>query len=148
MKIAIASDENQVSGHFGGCQWFSIFEVEDSKIKEKSVVAPPPHQPGALPRFLKEQGVHCVVAGGMGHRAQSIFKANNIETFVGISGSVEDVIQLYLEGSLVSGESSCNHGSHDHHHHHHHGHHDHEGGCHRDKHAHGHHNHGGGCHHD
>jgi predicted Fe-Mo cluster-binding NifX family protein len=143
MKIAIATDENQVSGHFGGCGSFSIFDIEDSEIIEKTVVAPPPHQPGALPKFLNEKKVNCVVAGGMGQRAQSIFKAKNIETYVGISGTVDDVIQLYLEGKLVPGDSLCNHGTHDHHDHH-------KGGCHRDKQAHGHqnHNHGGGCHHD
>jgi predicted Fe-Mo cluster-binding NifX family protein len=75
----------------------------------------PGHQPGMLPRFLNEKGVDYVIAGGMGPRAQNLFRQMNIEPIIGASGKVDDVIRDFLNGTLEIGDSLCDHGTNHHH---------------------------------
>lgn len=70
MKIAVASDEKYVSGHFGHCEVFTIYDVEEGKSLNKSFTPNPGHRPGYLPVFLKELNVSVIIAGGMGETAQ------------------------------------------------------------------------------
>ena len=115
MKIAIATDNNEVSAHFGRCRFYTIFEVNDKKITGQSAVETPGHQPGMLPPFLSQKGVNVVIAGGMGPRAQTLFKQMNIEPIIGVTGKVDDAIRDYLQGKLETGESTCDQGEADHH---------------------------------
>ena len=114
MKLAISTDNNMVSAHFGRCQYYTIVEIEENKIISQLQVDTPPHQPGVLPKFLNEKGVNCVITGGMGPRAQNLFKEMNIEPVIGVTGNVDDVIQDFLNGRLKLGESQCTHDK-DHH---------------------------------
>jgi predicted Fe-Mo cluster-binding NifX family protein len=112
MKIAIATEGNVVSAHFGHCPQYTIYDVDEkqNKINSKLVIENPGHQPGFLPGYLAELGVNCIIAGGMGPRAQELFAQNNIETITGVSGRVDDVIQEYLKGNIAGGGNLCDHG--------------------------------------
>lgn len=110
MKIAVATDGSQVSGHFGHCGGFTIAEVENGKVMNSKVVPNPGHRPGFLPEFLSDLGVSCVIAGGMGSGALDLFAAKGIHAVVGASGNVDEVIKRYVAGSLEVGQSACNHG--------------------------------------
>jgi predicted Fe-Mo cluster-binding NifX family protein len=46
MKIAVASQNKHVAGHFGHCQGFEIFDVEDGIIVNSEFVENPGHIPG------------------------------------------------------------------------------------------------------
>lgn len=109
MKLAIATENSMVAAHFGRCSEYNIVEVEDSKVVAREVIANPGHEPGFLPVFLSRQGVSCIIAGGMGSRAQALFAEKNIETYTGITGPVEQALNDYLKGSLKPGKSMCNH---------------------------------------
>jgi predicted Fe-Mo cluster-binding NifX family protein len=109
MKVAIAKDGNDVSGHFGHCAEYALFTVEDTTISKKEILTSPGHEPGKLPAFLAEHHVTHVLAGGMGPRAVDLFCTRNIEVFLGISGPIDTVIQDFVEGKIVPGQSSCHH---------------------------------------
>jgi predicted Fe-Mo cluster-binding NifX family protein len=109
VKVAISTDGDSVAAHFGRCQAYTIVEVADGAIRNRKLVANPGHEPGFLPGYLAERGVTCIVAGGMGPRAQMLFDQQGIETIVGISGTIEETIQALLQGELESGESLCEH---------------------------------------
>lgn len=115
MKVAISTDNNQVSAHFGRCQQYTIFEVHGNEVTGKTVVNTPGHQPGMLPPFLSQKGVNVVIAGGMGPKAQNLFMQMNIEPIIGVSGEVDEVIHDFLQDKLETGESTCDQGQ-DHHH--------------------------------
>ncbi|MCP4150999.1 MAG: dinitrogenase iron-molybdenum cofactor [bacterium] len=115
MKIAIATDSNMVSAHFGRCSEYSIYEVEDKVVISDSRVETPPHQPGLLPKFLNEKGVSHVICGGMGPKAQNLFKELNIEPIIGVSGEIDTVLKIFLAGNLKTGASLCTHGQDGHH---------------------------------
>ena len=111
MKTAISTDGDYVSAHFGRCPSYTIFDAENSKILNKERVDNPGHQPGFIPQFLHEKGVECIIAGGMGMRAQNLFKDFNIKTILGISGKIDDVIEEIKNNTLKGGESLCKPGA-------------------------------------
>jgi len=111
MRVAISTDGDFVSAHFGRCPTFTLVDIDNGKIVEKTEVVNPGHQPGAIPQFLHQKGVNCIVAGGMGMRATSFFEEYSIKTVVGVSGKVDEVIEKLKKGTLEGGESLCNPGA-------------------------------------
>lgn len=107
MKIAISTDNGQVSAHFGRCPSFTIANIENDRVKNKKVIDNPGHHPGFLPEFLSKEGVSCIIAGGMGHRAQDLFNSSGIKTVMGVSGNVDDIINQFVKGTLTGGDSLC-----------------------------------------
>lgn len=110
MKVAISTENGYVSSHFGRCPSYTIVEIREGKITGREEIPNPGHQPGFLPRYLAERGVHCIIAGGMGPRAQDLFAQNNIETITGVQGQIDDVIEKFLKNELEAGEDLCDHG--------------------------------------
>lgn len=113
MKIAVASENKMVTGHFGHCLNFNIFEVENEQIIKSESIDNPGHKPGFLPVFLSQRGVNVIISGGMGQGAIDIFNAKNIEVITGATGNAEIATKHYLQGKLVSTGSVC----HEHQHH-------------------------------
>ena len=111
MRIAISTDGDFVSAHFGRCPSFTIIEIDDGKLINRQTIANPGHHPGFLPQFLHEKGVNYIIAGGMGYRAEGLFAQTGIQTIVGVSGSIDEVIDKIIKGTLKGGESLCRPGS-------------------------------------
>lgn len=111
MRIAISTDGEFVSAHFGRCPSFTIVDIENDKVTKREVVDNPGHQPGFIPQFLHEKGVNCIIAGGMGMRATGFFNEFDIQAIVGISGKISEAIEKLLKGILEGGESLCKPGS-------------------------------------
>ena len=112
MKIAVPTVEGKLCTHFGHCQQFCFIEVNDEKkIVAKQMLTPPPHEPGVLPRWLAEQKVTHILAGGMGVRAQELFAQNKITVVTGVQGehTPEDAVTAYLNGTLLTGANACSH---------------------------------------
>lgn len=110
MKIAIPTANGQLAMHFGHCEKFTLVDVENSKIVKTEEAVPPAHEPGVLPKWLREQGANVIISGGMGMRAQELFKINDIKVIVGAPAEdVQTLIKAYLEGALVTGDNVCDH---------------------------------------
>ncbi len=113
MKIAVASNGEQVTEHFGHCEAFHIFNTENNVILNSERIANPGHKPGFLPNFLNELGVKVIISGGMGSGAIDIFNEKDIEVIIGAQGLATVATQAYLAGNLKSTGSVC----HEHQHH-------------------------------
>jgi ATP-binding protein involved in chromosome partitioning len=112
LVIAIPTAGGLLCAHFGHCQSFALFDVStaDGQVLNSRQLEPPMHQPGVFPRWLRDQGVGLVIAGGMGRRAQDIFIREGIEVLVGAPGAPpEAIVQSYLDGSLQPGDNLCDH---------------------------------------
>lgn len=107
IKIAVASENEMVTGHFGHCINFNIFETEGNKIVKGESIPNPGHKPGFLPNFLNDLGVKVIISGGMGGGAIDIFNEKNIEVIVGASGNAKVAVEQYLQGNLKSTGSVC-----------------------------------------
>lgn len=114
IKIAVASDGNLVTGHFGHCENFKIYEAEDGVITKSEAIANPGHRPGFLPNYLHELGVNVIISGGMGGGAIDIFNEHKIEVIVGAEGESEEAAKAYLAGTLKSTGSVCHEHAHEH----------------------------------
>ncbi|NMA00638.1 MAG: dinitrogenase iron-molybdenum cofactor [Clostridiaceae bacterium] len=107
MKIAVASDNGEVTEHFGHCEAFLLFDVKNGEIVARESVANPGHRPGYLPNFLADRGVNVIISGGMGGGAVTIFNERNIEVIVGARGDAEEAVKAYMKGTLKSTGSVC-----------------------------------------
>ncbi|NLY01959.1 MAG: ATPase [Rhodopirellula sp.] len=112
MKIAIPTAGGRLCSHFGHCEQFAMVEVDEARrqILQTSYSTPPAHEPGVLPKWLYDQGVHVVISGGMGRRASEFFRILGIRVVVGAPAETpEQVAAAFLSGSLVAGENPCDH---------------------------------------
>lgn len=109
MKVAIAVEGQQVAPHFGRCQGYLIADVANGRIGTQQHVRNPGHEPGVLPAMLRDLGVGCVIAGGMGPRARQMFDHYGICTIVGVTGTAHEALSQFANGTLIEGESLCDH---------------------------------------
>ncbi|MDI9495721.1 MAG: NifB/NifX family molybdenum-iron cluster-binding protein [Bacillota bacterium] len=113
MVIAVASEKEKVTEHFGHCENFNIYETDGDKIVKSRSVKNPGHRPGFLPNFLNEMGINVIISGGMGSGAIEIFNEKGIEVITGARGEAKIAAEEYLKGNLKSTGSVC----HEHKHH-------------------------------
>lgn len=112
MKYAIPVSGGVLSPHFGHCEQFALFDVDETskEITRSATVDSPGHQPGFLPSWLSEQGVSMVIAGGMGTRAIELFQQNRIQVIVGATETnPERAVLSHLQGNLATGQNVCDH---------------------------------------
>jgi ATP-binding protein involved in chromosome partitioning len=112
VRIAIPVSQGVLCPHFGHCDEFVLVDVdpEAGTVLGRQALQPPPHEPGVLPRWLKEQGADLIIAGGMGGRAQSLFAENGVRVVTGAAPeAAERLVQAYLKGELATGPNACDH---------------------------------------
>jgi len=112
MRIAIPLAQGKLSLHFGHCDQFAIFEIDDDskEVISKYDETPPSHAPGVLPQWLGGIGVNVIIASGMGQRAQQLFAQNGINVVIGASsGTPEELVSAYLQNTLQIGDNICDH---------------------------------------
>ncbi len=108
--LIVPVSDGKLSSHFGHCEQFAFIQAENGKIKKMEMKTPPPHEPGVIPRWLYEEGADVVIAGGIGDRAQQLLEEEGIDVIVGApEKSPEALAEMYLSGSLMSGENVCDH---------------------------------------
>jgi predicted Fe-Mo cluster-binding NifX family protein len=113
MKYAVPVSGGTMSPHFGHCEQFALFDVDEQKkeiINRESIMSPE-HQPGLLPAWLAERGISVVIAGGMGPRAVELLRQHGIGVVIGaIENDPEQAVLNHLNGSLATGDNICDHG--------------------------------------
>ena len=116
MKIAVPTRENNVDGHFGQCEYYTIFSIEENRIVEKETLESPQGCgcKSNIAATLQQKGVKQMLAGNMGEGALSKLNAFGIEVTRGCGGNVDDLVKNYLNGEIKDSGESCAH--HDHHH--------------------------------
>lgn len=107
MKIAVACDGKNVSEHFGHCERFELFTVDDGKVTDRRFYQNPGHKPGFLPNYLNDLGANTIITGGIGGSAIDIFNEKNIEVVSGAQGDAGEAVEQYLKGQLKSTGSIC-----------------------------------------
>jgi len=108
--IVVPTYQGALTNHFGHAEAMTFFIVRDGKIVAEKLLTPPEHAPGVIPQWLAEQGAHVIIAGGMGSRAQDLFRQSGIEVVVGAPAvAARRVVESYLDGTLEAGENVCDH---------------------------------------
>ncbi len=111
MRFAVPTNEGKLCAHFGHCEKFALIDTDaNGAIVNESYITPPPHEPGLLPPWLSEQGVNCIIAGGMGSRAQQLFAQQSVKVVTGAQGEIpREIVENYLKGALLTGTNTCDH---------------------------------------
>lgn len=110
MKIALPSSGSMVDGHFGHCEYFTVFTVdEQKKIVSQEIVQPPPGCgcKSNIVFTLANMGVEVMLAGNMGGGAVNLLASHGINVVRGCSGDVQQVVEAWLAGSLIDSGSAC-----------------------------------------
>ncbi|MEE0753337.1 FKBP-type peptidyl-prolyl cis-trans isomerase [Frisingicoccus sp.] len=109
MKIAVTYDNGNVFQHFGKTEFFKVYEVEDNKVVSSEVIGSNGSGHGALAGLLAGQSVDVLICGGIGGGAQSALAEAGVELCAGAQGNVDQVVEAYLKGELVSTGANCDH---------------------------------------
>ena len=110
IRLAVPSDgeggiDGVRAGHFGHCDVFTCFDIEDGKIGNITIVANKEHVQGGcmVPvQLLAQKGVNAIVAGGIGMRPLMGFKQMGIDVFHdGERREIRPVVEDFAAGKLM-----------------------------------------------
>lgn len=126
MKIAVTSQNRKtITGHAGKCRKFWIYDIEDKKIVNKTLLEL------ALEQSFHEShvagphpldGTSVLISGGAGQGLIRRLNTMGIQGLVTQETDPDAAVAAYLDGTLKLGQSECHdgHGGHGEHHHAHH----------------------------
>ncbi len=110
MKIAVPSRGSQVDGHFGHCEYFTVFTVNEEKkiVSEETVQSPAGCGcKSNIATTLAQMGVSLMLAGNMGSGAVNVLNSQGIDVVRGCSGNVKAVAEGWLSGALKDSGVAC-----------------------------------------
>lgn len=110
MKIALPSCRNQVDEHFGHCEYFTVFTVNERKeiVSEETVSSPTGCGcKSNIAQTLAEKGVEMMLSGNMGQGAVNVLNVCGIDVLRGCSGNVREVAERWLAGALTDSGIAC-----------------------------------------
>ena len=113
MRIAVTYNEGEIFQHFGKTEQFKVYEVEDEKVISSEVIGSDGAGHGALATFLAKNHVDVLICGGIGQGAQDALSEVGIEIFAGVSGNVDEAVEVFLNGELISAGVTCDHHDHE-----------------------------------
>ena len=108
MKVAVSSTgtnlNSQVDPHFGRCPYFIIIKTEDMSFEvfdneNINMSGGAGIQSGS---FIASKGVNAVLTGNCGPKAMQTLVASEIEVFTGHSGTVNEAVEKFKQGELMS----------------------------------------------
>lgn len=111
MKIALPSRQNMIDDHFGHCEYFTVFTIDDAGkgILNQEVIASPAGCgcKSNIAQVLAEMGVSVMLAGNMGEGAVQVLNGAGIQVLRGCAGDVKEVALLFIDQKLVDSGDAC-----------------------------------------
>ncbi len=111
MKVAVPTTKNEeVDSHFGHCEFFTVFTVNDNKTIISEDIVKSPVGCGCksdIAQTLSEIGVKVMLAGNMGEGAVHVLNRAGIEVLRGCAGNVKSVADSWLKGNVSDSGDSC-----------------------------------------
>ena len=109
MKIAVPTRNGKVDDHFGHCDHYTIYTVENKQIILREEL-PSPQGCGCksgIAADLQQMGVEVMLAGSMGAGALNKLQACGIKVVRGCMGDIESVVNGYLLGFVLDSGIGC-----------------------------------------
>lgn len=111
-KIAIPTRENVVDDHFGHCDHYTVFTVDDDNDIIRSERLDSPQGCGCksnIASLMQGMGITIMLAGNVGVGAFNKLTAHGISVVRGCHGNIEEVLKAYLDGLIKDSTESCSH---------------------------------------
>jgi predicted Fe-Mo cluster-binding NifX family protein len=116
MKVAVPTRDNVVDDHFGHCEMYTVFTIDENQKIEKTELVPSPQGCGCksnIASVFNQMGVTVMLAGNMGGGALNVLNSHGISVFRGCSGDVQQLVEAYLQNKVADSGIGCDH--HEHH---------------------------------
>ena len=113
MRVAIPRMGERVAPCLEYCATMAIFTLVDRQITDQVDFPLRSRDPFDRVRLLRDQHVETIICGGIQEVYEDALRASGIQVISWVSGSVDDLLALFVRGQLVPGmESEGTHGSH------------------------------------
>ena len=114
MKLAVPTRDGRVDDHFGHCDHYTIYTIENKQVLSREDM-PSPQGCGCksgIAADLQRMGVEVMLAGNMGEGALNKLSSHGIKVVRGCMGDIDAVVSGYLAGFILdSGVGCAGHGS-------------------------------------
>lgn len=110
MKIAVPTRDNMVDAHFGHCEAYAIFTINEQKEIENIGMLPAPQGCGCksnIGAVLQQLGVTVMLAGNMGAGAVNVLNNHGMDVVRGCQGDVQELVKAYLNGGIADSAEVC-----------------------------------------
>lgn len=115
MKVAATYDNGYVFPHFGHCEQFKVYTIEDNKVTDTEIVSSNGSGHSALADLLNKIKVDVLICGGIGGCAVSALSEYGIILYAGVQGDADEAVAKFIQGTLPHfSDANCSHHSHDH----------------------------------
>ncbi len=105
-RVAVPVVKGQLSEHFGQCNHYEIFEIDNGNVKSEELEIPPKEDITKLPEWAAGEGITDIIAYKIDKRIITLFTPFRINLFVGIPiNSPRNLIDDYINGRLKSDET-------------------------------------------
>ena len=113
MRIAVTYENGDIFQHFGRCEHFKVYDVENGTITQEQIVETDGSGHGALAGILQAAEVDALICGGIGMGAQMALADAGITLYAGVQGSADAAAKAFAEGRLESDpDARCDHHGH------------------------------------
>lgn len=117
MRIAVPIKNDQIYQHFGMAAQFKVYTVENDQIVSTEIIQSQGRGHGMMLSLLAENGIGCVICGGIGEGAICAMNQAGIELVAGVTGSADEAVNALLVGELQGDlQAACDKSQHGHHH--------------------------------
>jgi len=110
--IAIPTRDERVDDHFGHCDHYTVFTIDDDKSILKKERLDSPQGCGCksnIAEKMEQMGITLMLAGNMGDGAYNKLSSHHIDVIRGCSGTIDDVLESFLNDCLLDSGNACNH---------------------------------------
>ena len=103
MKVAMPRMGESVAPCFESCTTMAIFTVAESGEVDQLDFPLMSRDPFDRVRLLRDQKVNVVICAGMQESYEDLLQASGLQVISWVSGNVEELLDLFLNGELLPG---------------------------------------------
>jgi predicted Fe-Mo cluster-binding NifX family protein len=102
VRIAIPRMGEHVAPCLEYCATMAIFTIAAGEVVEQIDFPLRSRDPFDRVRLLRDQCVHTIICGGIQEVYEDVLRASGMQVISWVSGTVDDLVELYLRGKLVT----------------------------------------------
>lgn len=117
MKIAVPTRGTEVDEHFGHCETYTIFTLNENNEVTQKEILPSPNGCGCksdIAGVLQQKGVSIMLAGNMGMGAYNVLNYHGIRVYRGCTGDIHKLVEDFAGEKITDSNVSCSNHEHSH----------------------------------
>ncbi len=103
MRVAIPHMGDWVAPCFEYSATIAVFSIEHGAVVDRIDYPLLSREPFDRVRLIRDQHVNTIICGGVQEIYENSLRASGVEVISWVSGTVDDLLDLYVRGQLVPG---------------------------------------------